>query len=81
MYRPGKGNIADALSRLNHTNPKDLSSKRKDFVRFVVQESTPATLTPREVEREFENDPECTSVPLYRGLVTVQDAWLYLCEE
>ena len=61
VHCSGKGNIMDALSRLNQTNPKDLSSKREDFVRFVVQESTPVTLTPRE-ERESENNPELVSV-------------------
>ncbi|PFX28630.1 Uncharacterized protein K02A2.6 [Stylophora pistillata] len=65
LYRPGNGNIADALSRLNQTNPKESSREKEDFVRFVVKESTPVTLTPREVERESENDPELVSVRQY----------------
>ena len=67
VCHPGKGNIADALSRLNQlqTNPKDPSSEKEDFVRFVVKESTPVTLNPREVERESENDPELVSVRRY----------------
>ena len=55
VYHPGKTNIADALSRMNQANPKDPSSEKEDIVRFVVQESTPVTLTPREIERESEN--------------------------
>lgn len=65
VYRPGKTNIADALSRLNQANPKDPSSEKEDIVRFVAQESTPVTLTPREIERESENDPEVASVHHY----------------
>ena len=45
VYCPGKTNIADALSRLNQTNPKDPSSEKEDLVRFVAQGSTPVFLT------------------------------------
>jgi len=62
VYRPGKTNIADAFSRLNQTNPKDTSSEKDYLVRFVAQGSTPVFLTPREIERESENDPELVSV-------------------
>ena len=65
VYRPGKTNIADALSRLNQANPKDLSSEIEDIVRFVMNESTPVALTPRLIERESENDPELSSVRHY----------------
>ena len=65
MYRPGKTNIADALSRLNQANPKDPSSEKEDLVRFVAQESSPVSLTPREIERESENDPELVTVRQY----------------
>ena len=62
VYRPGKTNIADALSRLNQANPKDPSSEKEDIVRFVAKESAPVSLTPREIERESENDPELVTV-------------------
>ena len=65
VYRPGKTNIADALSRLNQANPKDLSSEIEDIVRFVMNERTPVALTPRLIERESENDPELSSVRHY----------------
>ena len=65
VYRPGKTNIADALSRLNQANPKDLSSEIEDIVRFVMNESTSVALTPRLIERESENDPELSSVRHY----------------
>ena len=65
VYLPGKANIADALSRLNQANPKDPSSEKEVLVRFVAQESTPVTLTPREIERQSENDPELASVRQY----------------
>ena len=65
VYRPGKTNLADALSRLNQTNPKDPSCEIEDFVRYVVHESTPPALTPRQIERESESDPELRSVRYY----------------
>ena len=39
-YRPGKTNIADALSRLNSMVQKDPSGEEADFVRGFVQERT-----------------------------------------
>ena len=62
VYRPGKTNIADALSRLNSINPKDRSGEKTDFVRVIAQESTPVALSAKEVERASEEDPELTSV-------------------
>ena len=37
VYRPGKTNIADALSRLNSVDQKDHSCEDADFVRVIVQ--------------------------------------------
>ena len=58
IYRPGKTNIADALSRLNSMVQKDPSGEEADFVRGIVQESTPVAMTAREVEREVERESE-----------------------
>ena len=65
VYRPGKTNLADALSRLNQSDPKDPSCEKEDFVQFVAQESTPIGLSPREIERESADDPELASVRHY----------------
>ena len=65
IYRPGKTNIADALSKLNSMDQKDPSGEGADFVRVIVQESTPMTMTAREVERESEKDPELCSIRYY----------------
>ena len=65
IYRPGKTNIADALSRLNSVIQKDCSGEKADFVRVLAQESTPVAMTAKEVERESENDPELCSVRHY----------------
>ena len=65
MYRPGKTNIADALSRLNSLNLKDRSGEETDFVRLIAQESTPVALTAKEVERASEEEPGLTSVRHY----------------
>ena len=50
VYHPGKGNIADALSRLNQPRPKDTSGEKFDFVKVVTQESVPMALAARQVE-------------------------------
>ena len=52
VYRPGRTNIADALSRLNSMDQKDHSSEETDFVRVIAQECTPVAMSAREVERE-----------------------------
>ena len=65
VYRPGKINLADALSRLNPGDPSDPSCEKEDFVRFVAQESTPIGLSPREIERESADDPKLASVRHY----------------
>ncbi|CAH1233137.1 RTL1 [Branchiostoma lanceolatum] len=61
VYRPGKTNIADALSRLN-SKSNDKSSENYDYVRSVVEASTPVSLTPREIERASGEDPELRQV-------------------
>ena len=45
VYRPGKANIADSLSRLNQCIPKDTSGEKFDFVKAVAEESLPVALT------------------------------------
>lgn len=62
VYRPGKTNIADALSRLRISNNVDNSGDNYDFVRMIAQESTPIALSPREVERASEHDEELVAV-------------------
>lgn len=65
IYRPGKSNIADALSRLNCTNSKDTSAETEDYVRVIAQEATPASLSPHEIEIESAKDPELCAVRGY----------------
>ena len=65
VYRPGKTNIADALSRLNSLDQKDRSGEETDAVKMIAEESTPVVLTVKEVERASEEDPELTSVRHY----------------
>lgn len=65
MYRPGKGNIADALSRLNQVSPKDQSGESVDAVYAIASESIPCALTAREVEQASASDPELCSVRHY----------------
>ena len=65
VYRPGKANIADALSRLNQTTPCDVSGDKIDFVKMVALESTPSALSAKQVELASEKDPELISVRQY----------------
>ena len=65
VYRPGKANIADALSRLNLTTPCDVSGDKIDFVKMVAVESTPSALSTKQVELASEKDPELISVRQY----------------
>ena len=65
VYRPGKANIADALSRLNQVNSKDTSGEEIDFVMAVAQGSLPVALSAKQVEEVSENDPEMVSLRQY----------------
>ena len=65
IYRPGKTNIADALSRLNQTTPKDMSGEEIEVVRMIAEESTPVALTALDIEIASEEDAELTSVRHY----------------
>ena len=44
VYRPGKTNIAEALSRLNSLDQKDRSGEETDAVKMIAEESTPVVL-------------------------------------
>ena len=57
MYRPGKANIADALSRLNSSRQLD-TGEEFDWVRAIVENSVPAALTPKEIEQASYDDEE-----------------------
>ena len=60
VYRPGKTNIANSLSRLNGAK-KDGSSDY-DFIRSVIEYTVPIALTPREVEEASVDDPELREI-------------------
>ena len=50
VYRPGKTNIADALSRLN-CGFQSNDGEDYDFVHAVVENRVPCALTPAEIEK------------------------------
>ena len=50
VYRPGKTNIADALSSLN-CRFQGNDGEDYDFVHAVVENSVPCALTPAEIEK------------------------------
>ena len=57
IHRPGRTNIADALSRLNCRIPCG-EGDHYDHVRSIVENSTPCALTPSEIEKASAADPE-----------------------
>ena len=62
VYRPGKGNIADALSRLNQKEPKDRSGETVDEIRCITESLVPAALSITEIEEESARDDELAVV-------------------
>jgi len=70
VYRPGKTNIADSLSRLNQTNGKDQSGEQYDLVKLIAVESAPVAISPQRIEVESEKDTELSSV---RGYIQTGD--------
>lgn len=81
MYRPGKTNIADALSRLNAKGCKDTSGEKEDFVRTIANTSTPVAMTTRQVEEESAKDAELMTIREYVKSGNWKDCKLaaYLC--
>ena len=59
IYRPGKTNIADSLSRLNSVDQRDHNAEEADFVKVTAQESTPVAMTARKVERVLKMTLNC----------------------
>ena len=57
VYRPGKANITDTLSRLNSRRQLD-TGEEFDWVRAIVENSVPAAITPKEIEQASYNDEE-----------------------
>ena len=61
VYRPGKTNVADALSRLNSVKQPDAGQKY-DCVRAIVENCLPVALSAREIEEASYNDAELSQV-------------------
>ena len=61
VYRPGRANIADALSRLNSSRQLG-TGEEFDWVRAIVENSVPAALTPKEIEQASYDDEELNLV-------------------
>ena len=64
IHRPGRENIADALSRLLHRKVEPDNHQRctEEYVRFVVVSATPTALTTREIEEASADDEELKEV-------------------
>lgn len=62
VYRPGKANIADSLSRINQCEPKDSIGEEFEFVRVVAEESLPVALKAKQVQLASDSYPELASL-------------------
>ena len=61
VYRPGKANIADALSRLN-SDKRLVAGEEFDYVRVIVENCVPVALSAKEMERASFDDEELSMV-------------------
>ena len=66
VYKPGRSNIADALSRLNSVTPI-LGLKREfqvtwDTVQMIALHSTPIALSTQKMKEDSKTDPELVVV-------------------
>ena len=61
VYRPGKTNVTDALSRLNSVKQSD-TGQEYDSVRAIVENCIPVALSAIEIEEASYNDAELTQV-------------------
>ena len=61
VYRPGRNNIADALSRMNSAPQRD-KGDTYDFARAVVENSVPVAWTPAEIEQASAKDSELNHI-------------------
>ena len=75
IYRPGRTNIADALSRLNRRVPCG-EGEHHDYVHSIVENSTPSALTPSEIEKASAADTEISFV---KECVRTGDCLYYTC--
>jgi hypothetical protein len=57
VYRPGRGNIADALSRLNGLGVSKVAEST-DVVQMLVDCSVPVAISPKVIDIESEQDEE-----------------------
>ena len=64
IHRPGRENIADALSRLLHRKVEPDNHQRctEEYVRFVAVSATPTALTTHEIEEASADDEELKEV-------------------
>ncbi|XP_014672251.1 PREDICTED: uncharacterized protein K02A2.6-like [Priapulus caudatus] len=71
VYKPGKNNIADALSRLTQVT-KAQKNVAEEYVQFVTKAATPRAMTTQEIEEESARDAELQEV---RQCISLQKKW------
>ena len=62
IYRPRKGSIADAFSRLNQRKSTDRNGDNMAIVRCIAAVGIPAAMTMKQIEEESEKDEELAVV-------------------
>ena len=62
VYRSGRDNIADALSRLSQQEDPSSRSVAKEYVRFIAKQAAPWAISIQEIEQESDKDSDLKAV-------------------
>ena len=62
IYRSGRDNIADALSRLSPQQSPPTKSVGEEYVRFVATQAAPQAISIQEIEKESDKDPDLEAI-------------------
>jgi len=62
VYRTGRDNIADALSRLTPQQNTVSKNIAEDYIRFVAEQAAPRAISIQEIERESDKDSELQQI-------------------
>jgi len=62
VYRTGRENIADALSRLTQQNTPVSRNVAEEYVHFIAQQAAPQAISIQEIEKESDKDSDLEAV-------------------
>ena len=62
VYRSGRDNIADALSRLSQQQGPPPKCEAEEYVRFIAKQAVPQAISIQEIEKESDKDPDLEAI-------------------